>query len=110
MTYVYGLIRVAASTFAVAAGLLGWPLWTLAIAIPVHTAASYFFSKSLYDEMLARLDRDGASREQREWAKFYQAFWVRELALAFVKLGIGYAIGFWIGNVLAVPSTPGPAA
>ncbi|MEM9027224.1 MAG: hypothetical protein AAGC70_02545 [Pseudomonadota bacterium] len=109
MTYLFGLLRIAASTLAVVAGFLSWPVWTLALAIPLHTFGSYYFSKSLYDEMTEQLDRTNAGQAARRWSGFYKAFWLRELALAFVKLGIGYALGFWIANVMGGPPSPPPA-
>lgn len=104
MAYLFGVLRVAASMLAVAAGYMGWPIWVLALAIPLHTIGSYYFSKSLYDEMVQRLDREGASDQQEAWSAYYRTFWLRELALAFVKLGIGYLAGWWLGTVFTIPA------
>lgn len=107
MSYAFALVRVSASILAVVAGYLSWPIWTLAIAIPLHAAASYQISKITYEAVNARLSREQATEAEREWTKYYQAYWLRELALAFVKLGIGYALGFWLAALQAAsPGNP----
>lgn len=108
MTYMFGLLRVGASTLAVIAGYLGWPIWTLGIAIPLHAAASYYHTKSMFETVNAHLTRENATAAEHGWTQHYQTYWLREFALAFVKLGIGYALGFWLAAVLSAPPQPTP--
>ena len=107
MTYLFGLLRVAASAVAVFAGYLGWPIWILAFVIPAHAAASFLFVRGTFVDAVADLERDGASETERIWADYYKAHWLRELAFAFVKCGIAYAAGMWLTTLFA-PPTPLP--
>ena len=110
MTYLFGVLRFAASALAVFAGYVGWPVWVLALIIPAHAAASFLFVRGTFVEALSELGREDASQTERIWADYYKAHWLRELAFAFVKCGIAYAMGLWLTTLFAAPTPLPPGA
>jgi hypothetical protein len=109
MVFLWGTVRMAGTVLAVLAGASGWPIWVIPAAIAIHAVGGFFVSKALYAEVQEGLRIDNADPVARErHAIFYRPLLFREFALAFVKCGIAYFVGFWLMQFGAGSDAPMP--
>lgn len=109
MVFFWGTVRMAGTILAVVAGASGWPLWVIPGAIAIHALGGFFVSKALYVEVQENLrieDETGEIKDRH--ALFYRPVFLREFALAFVKCGIAYFVGFWLMQFGAGSNAPIP--
>lgn len=109
MVFFWGTVRMAGTVLAVITGASGWPVWVIPGAIAIHAVGGLFVARAMYAEVQAGLQRDGADPEVRDrHAIFYRPLFLREFALAFVKCGIAYFVGFWLMQFSAGTDVPMP--
>ena len=111
MTILYSFGRLSASVLALLTGFNGWPIAVLALAIALQAAAGFLTARAQFGALKAQIEasaRDAATAAG--YIRFYEPALMREVALAFVKCGILFALGFGLSQFAAVPAPPDTAS